>query len=250
MKDSFILYNKYQEVFEELSDEDAGKLIKAILEYSNTGICTLGGVLKAVFTSIKQDIDYNNKKYEEKCEKNRENIAKRWRNKDVEDTNEQNPDTQNTNVCNGTRNDTTDIQTDTKNTEYEYDYEYDFNTKLNYTFNSIINKDYENLKIEKYELDIFDSTIKRLDFQISEDSVSMMPDESLLKFKVIYYSLFSLFFSSYQCYFDTLTRQKVVNKFHKTEKYRGRLKSIKPANIEEFVGYFIKCLQDDFDKKT
>ena len=244
MKDSFILYNKYQEVFDELSDEEAGKLIKAILEYSNTGICKLDGVLKAVFTSIKQDIDYNNKKYEEKCEKNRENVAKRWgKNSNTEDTNEQKEDTKNTTVYDG-------IRSDTKNTEYDNEYDNDYITKLDNTFNLIINEDCENLEVEKIALDSFDSIMNRLDLKISANSVQLIPKESLLKYKVIYYSLFSLYFSSYQVYFDTLTRRRVINKFSKTEKYKGRLKSIPKTKIEEFVGYFIKCLQDDFDKKT
>ena len=34
-KDSFVLYTKYIEIFKELTDEQAGKLIKVILEYVN-----------------------------------------------------------------------------------------------------------------------------------------------------------------------------------------------------------------------
>lgn len=76
MKDSFILYNKYEEIFDQLSDEDGMKLLKAIFEYSKTGKCILDGVLKAVFIPIKQDIDCNNEKYDTVCERNRLNGLK------------------------------------------------------------------------------------------------------------------------------------------------------------------------------
>ena len=76
MKDNFILYDRYIEVFEQLTDEDAGKLIKAILQYSNTGTHNLDGMLKIIFTPIKQDIDYNNTKYEQICERNKLNGQK------------------------------------------------------------------------------------------------------------------------------------------------------------------------------
>lgn len=109
MKESFILYTKYADVFEQLSDEDAGILIKAILEYAKTGNHNLEGMLKIIFTPIKQDIDYNNEKYESICERNRENIRKRW--------NKEN--TKNTSGKNG-------IPKNTKNTEYDYEYDNDY----------------------------------------------------------------------------------------------------------------------------
>ena len=130
MKDSFILYNKYEEIFEQLSDEDGMKLLKAIFEYSKTGKCVLDGVLKAVFMSIKQDMDRNKEMYEETCRKNRENVKKRWKKEQNEVENIPNDTTvydriqSNTNGYHSIPLDTTrydSIPLDTKNTDNDYD---------------------------------------------------------------------------------------------------------------------------------
>ena len=112
MKDSFILYTKYSEIFEQLSNDDAGRLIKAILLYAKTGECHLDGMLKVIFTPIKQDIDRNNKVYEAVCERNRQNIRKRW-------------DRENTKNTSGKIG----IPKNTKNTDNDNDNEYDIREK-------------------------------------------------------------------------------------------------------------------------
>lgn len=76
MKDSFILYSKYKEVFENLTDEQAGQLIKGIFNYIATEQSGLDGLMTAVFTPIKQDLDRNNAAYEAVCERNRTNGSK------------------------------------------------------------------------------------------------------------------------------------------------------------------------------
>lgn len=73
MKDNFLLKKSQQEVFNELSDEEAGKLIKGIFRYVNTGDSRLDGYLKIIFIPIKTEIDKNEERYEEVCKKNREN---------------------------------------------------------------------------------------------------------------------------------------------------------------------------------
>ncbi|WP_288910991.1 conserved phage C-terminal domain-containing protein [uncultured Thomasclavelia sp.] len=73
MKDNFLLKKAQQEVFDELSDIDAGKLIKGIYKYVNTGYSGLNGYLKVVFIPIKTEIDKNEERYEKVCLKNREN---------------------------------------------------------------------------------------------------------------------------------------------------------------------------------
>ncbi len=87
MKDNFLLKKSQQEVFRELSDVDAGKLIKGIFNYVNTGDSELDGYLKIVFIPIKDYIDKNEERYQKRCEKNKENIKKRWEKKQ-KDTNE------------------------------------------------------------------------------------------------------------------------------------------------------------------
>ena len=65
-KDSFILYTEQKEVIEKLSDEQAGKLIKAIYKYVETGqMPKLDTLLEIVIIPFKQNIDRNADKYEE-----------------------------------------------------------------------------------------------------------------------------------------------------------------------------------------
>lgn len=77
MKDSFILYLEQKEIFETLSDNEAGKLIKAIFEYESTGQSPkLNKTLNLVFIPIKNALDRNRLKYEAQVQKNRENGKK------------------------------------------------------------------------------------------------------------------------------------------------------------------------------
>lgn len=75
MKDNFLLKKSHQEIFNELSKEEAGELIKGIFQYVNTGDSGLSGLLNAVFIPIKKYIDENEKKYQAICERNRQNGA-------------------------------------------------------------------------------------------------------------------------------------------------------------------------------
>lgn len=66
MKDSFILYTEQKEVINKLSNEQAGKLIKAIYEYVETEkMPELDPLLDIVIIPFKQNIDRNADKYEE-----------------------------------------------------------------------------------------------------------------------------------------------------------------------------------------
>ena len=77
MKSSFLIYLDYKEQFELLSDEELGKLLRAIMLYEETGeITELSGMLKMAFSFIKTQLDKDRQKYEEMCEKNRENAKK------------------------------------------------------------------------------------------------------------------------------------------------------------------------------
>lgn len=112
-KDSFILYLEQQEIFEMLTDEQAGQLIKNIFLYERTGqMPKMDKMLNLAFVPIMQVLDKNRRKYEEKCKKNKENIGKRW---NKENTNVYERKKQNTNY------------TDNDN-EYDNDSEYDNET--------------------------------------------------------------------------------------------------------------------------
>ena len=82
MKSSFLIYLDYKEQFELLTDAELGQLLRAIMLYEETGeIAELSGMLKMAFSFIKTQLDKDRQKYEEKCEKNRENAKKGGRHK-------------------------------------------------------------------------------------------------------------------------------------------------------------------------
>lgn len=97
MKDNFLLKKSQKEVFEQLTDEEAGKLIKGIFQYATTGENKLEGYLNIIFIPIRNEIDKNEERYIKVCERNKKNIEKRW-------------DTKNTTGKSG-------IPNDTKNTD-------------------------------------------------------------------------------------------------------------------------------------
>lgn len=82
-KNSFLIYTDYQEQFELLTDEQAGKLIKAIIEYEKTGkIVELDGMTNMAFSFIKTQLDRDREKWQEEKQKRSEagkrGMSKRW----------------------------------------------------------------------------------------------------------------------------------------------------------------------------
>lgn len=76
-KKSFVLYNDYGKVFEMLTDEEAGKLIKHLFAYVNNKDTELEDrLLKLTFEPIKLQLMRDNKKYEAICERNKNNGKK------------------------------------------------------------------------------------------------------------------------------------------------------------------------------
>ena len=83
-KKSFILYCDLIHTTEYLSDEDAGKVFKWVLDYVNDkNPEPLDGLLAAVCEPIKQQLKRDLKKYEKLCKKNSDNARKRWNKKDT-----------------------------------------------------------------------------------------------------------------------------------------------------------------------
>ena len=72
-KKSIILHTDSAEQWNMLTDDKAGKLIKALLVYSQTGeqIETEDGMLKMAFSFISAQLDRDREKYDEKCAKNK-----------------------------------------------------------------------------------------------------------------------------------------------------------------------------------
>lgn len=71
----FFTYFHHAELLEMLSDEQAGRLYKALMRYGNTGEESDFGsdsALSMMFALFKKEIDYNFERYAEICEMRRE----------------------------------------------------------------------------------------------------------------------------------------------------------------------------------
>lgn len=76
-KKSFVLYADYVEIFEELTNEDAGELVKHLFRYVNDQAPeTENPMAKLAFIPIKQQLKRDLKKYEIICQRNSKNGAK------------------------------------------------------------------------------------------------------------------------------------------------------------------------------
>lgn len=68
-KTSFLMYIEYQELLEDLTDEELGKLLRAIFEYETTKKePNFTGLLKMAFNFIKANLNRDRKKYDKRCE--------------------------------------------------------------------------------------------------------------------------------------------------------------------------------------
>lgn len=73
----YMTYREAAIMFSLMPDEEAAKAIKATVKYYLYGdIAILDGVAGSVFSVMKADIDRNNIKYQEICERNRKNGQK------------------------------------------------------------------------------------------------------------------------------------------------------------------------------
>ena len=74
MKDSFVIYTKFEEQIGLLSDAQAGVLFRALMCYQmNKEMPKMDGMTNIVFTTIRQQIDFENEKYKAVCERNKTN---------------------------------------------------------------------------------------------------------------------------------------------------------------------------------
>lgn len=99
MNDSFILYTSYYALIEGLTDEQLGQLTRAIFLYARDGeVINLEPVVRMAFAFIKDDMERNQAKYNEKREKLRANAQKRWQKKQL-DANAEEPQQKHTKAC-------------------------------------------------------------------------------------------------------------------------------------------------------
>lgn len=100
MSGSFIIYTSYLKIFEQLTDAQLGQLTRHMLSFAKTGKepSIEDPLVKLSFAFIKDDMERNQRKYEEKCERLRANARKRWDKKQLDS--EASEDMQkHTNVC-------------------------------------------------------------------------------------------------------------------------------------------------------
>lgn len=76
---SFILYLDNSIILDQLTDEESGKLIKAIFKYQSSGATpdfSKNPALAMGFSVFKMSLDRDSEKYQERCERNRANGKK------------------------------------------------------------------------------------------------------------------------------------------------------------------------------
>ena len=92
-------YNSYMKKTEKLSDQEVGRLFRALMHYSATGERQeLEGRESIAFDFIADDIDRAQSRYDDSCRKNAENIKKRWGKKDTTEYDCIRPHTKDTNT--------------------------------------------------------------------------------------------------------------------------------------------------------
>ena len=78
-REFFCAYHSYLKSIEPLTDAEKGRLFVSCLQYSMTGATPdLRGNERFLFPMMKEQIDRDNKKYSDMCEKQRQNVKKRW----------------------------------------------------------------------------------------------------------------------------------------------------------------------------
>ena len=80
VKKSFVLYHDFSNIFSLLTDEELGRLIRAIFDYAMNGLLPekLGEKEMVAFTMVRDTLDRDREKYEKVCNRNKENARVRW----------------------------------------------------------------------------------------------------------------------------------------------------------------------------
>jgi len=114
-KTSFVLYKDLYHVISELPDEMAGRLFKIILFYVNNEAFEIEDfALKMAWLPIKLQLDRDSVKYQQKCDKNKANAQKRWKNQNANASDGMRVDAKHADTDNDTDNDN-DNDTDNNN---------------------------------------------------------------------------------------------------------------------------------------
>lgn len=78
-KEYFCAYHSYAEALTAYGDAEKGRLFMACLTYSKTGVePQLSGNERFIWPMLKQNIDRDAGRYDDRCSKNKENVSKRY----------------------------------------------------------------------------------------------------------------------------------------------------------------------------
>lgn len=103
---SFMLYKNWRALFDSCTDEEAGRLIKALFGFACDGeVPELDRMLSGIFMMMTQQMKADGEKWEKKCEKNAEKARKRWSKEKNAD--EYSGTSENATACNSMQEDTT-----------------------------------------------------------------------------------------------------------------------------------------------
>ncbi len=83
---SFLLYKDSLSILKQLTDEEAGKLFKAIYEYQTNNILPQDRLITIIFETFLNQFKRDDQKYQNVIERNKNNIAKRWNKIDTKNT--------------------------------------------------------------------------------------------------------------------------------------------------------------------
>lgn len=80
VKKSFVLYHDFRNWFSLLTDEELGRLIRAIFDYEMNKILpeNLNEKEQIAFLMVRDTLDRDREKYERVCNRNKENARVRW----------------------------------------------------------------------------------------------------------------------------------------------------------------------------
>ena len=125
-------------------------------------------------------------------------------------------------------------------------------TKLNETFNLIINNNTQEIaeknKLPEEEVQGFLNILKRLELTVYDQAfLSVLMPREVTRIKFSTYAILELYKSSYKVYLDKLRSRTLANKFEKTKEYIGDADEDDKNSLNEFMSYFIRCIQEELE---
>lgn len=208
MRENVLIFTNYINKFERLSNEQFGMLIRAILEYQTTGVIPdiADSIVALSFDTVKPDIDRNNQKYEEMCERNRINGKKGGRPRKEENPNKSSGFLEN-------QVDTTETDSNPNDNEYDNENDIDIVNKSNslHSLDCINSSETSSDNSEPTEEEQYQQLVKELKAKAEDGKV----DEVINEYKLV-------------CT-DLPTIQKVTKE--RRQKVKARLKTFSTAEI-------------------